>query len=242
MGTQSRSTDCVQEAVDRVHRGEIGEVLVAKAWNSQRRRSIGHEQPTAPPPELDFDLWIGPAPLVEYRPNLLPGIWRWWYDFGCGDIGNDGVHDIDVACWGLGVTAHPARATCFGGKYFFDDDQQFPDTQYAVFEYPLDASQRKQKQLVFEQRIWSPYLQEGYENGVAFYGTSGYLVIGRTVGWKLFGERNKLIAERRSGIDLPAHHQNFFDCVRGETRKLSADVVAGVRSATLVTWQISPLD
>ena len=150
-------------------------MLVAKAWNSQLRRSIGKSQPSEPPAFLDFDLWLGPARKVPYRSNLLPGIWRWWYDFGCGDIGNDGVHDIDVALWGLGVKSHPSKAACLGGKSFFDDDQQFPDTQYAVFEYPAENGGRP-KQLIFEQRIWSPYKQEGYENGAAFYGTKGMLI------------------------------------------------------------------
>lgn len=233
VGTQSRSTECVREAIGRIHGGEIGEVLVAKAWNSQLRRSIGKSAPSEPPPHLDFDLWLGPAPKVDYRPNLLPGIWRWWYAFGCGDIGNDGVHDIDVACWGLGVETHPSRVTCLGGKYFFDDDQQFPDTQYAVFEYASGQTGRT-KQLVFEQRIWSPYVQEGYENGAAFYGTKGLMMIGHSVGWKLYGPRNKLLTERTGGADLPAHHQNFLDCVRGEQTRLAADVEAGHRSAALV--------
>src|SRR5438067_7379015 len=139
-----------------------------------------------------------------YRSNLLPGIWRWWYDFGCGDIGNDGVHDIDVACWGLGVTTHPSTVTCLGGKYFFDDDQQWPDTQYAVFEYPVAGKPGRKKQLIFEQRIWSPYVQEGYENGAAFYGTKGMMIVGHSVGWKLYGERNKPIAEKTG---KPAHLQ-----------------------------------
>ena len=134
VGTQTRSTACAREAIERLHRGEIGEVLVAKAWNSQRRGTIGRSKPGDPPAHLDYDLWTGPAPMVPYRPNLLPGVWRWWHAFGCGDIGNDGVHDLDVAMWGLGVTTHPSRVTCLGGKYFFDDDQKFPDTQYAVFE------------------------------------------------------------------------------------------------------------
>ena len=202
VGTQSRSTAVVQDAIERVRGGAIGEVLVAKAWNSQRRRSIGKTKPSSPPPQLDFDLWVGPAPMVPYRSNLLPGIWRWWYDFGCGDIGNDGVHDIDVACWGLGVDTHPSRIACLGGKSFFDDDQQFPDTQYAVFEYPDAAGPGRAKQLIFEQRIWSPYVQEGYENGAAFYGTEGMLVIGHSVGWTLYGPRNKKIAERTGPADL----------------------------------------
>jgi len=234
VGTQSRSTACVREGIRRVRGGEIGEVLVAKAWNSQRRGSIGKTQPSQPPAHLDYDAWIGPAPMVPYRANMLPGIWRWWYDFGCGDIGNDGVHDIDVACWGLGVTSHPATAACIGGKYFFDDDQQFPDTQYAVFEYPAEGKTARKRQLIFEQRIWSPYVQEGYENGAAFYGTDGMLIIGHSVGWKLYGPRNKLIAEQTGGADLAAHHQNFLDCIRGRQKPLNADCMAGHLAATLV--------
>lgn len=234
VGTQSRSTDCVRDAMQRLQKGEIGDILVTKAWNSQKRGSIGKSKPTDPPKHLDYDTWIGPAPMVPYRPNMLPGIWRWWYDFGCGDMGNDGVHDIDVACWGLGVTTHPSTATCIGSKDFFDDDQQFPDTQYAVFEYPSAQKSGRPKQLIFEQRIWSPYVQEGYENGAAFYGTGGMLIIGHSVGWKLYGPRNKLIAERTGEADLNAHHQNFLDCVRGEQQQLNADINAGHLAATLV--------
>jgi predicted dehydrogenase len=234
VGTQSRSGAVIREAIDRIRAGDIGEVLVAKAWNSQRRSSIGKSQPSDPPSHLDYDLWTGPAPLVPYRSNMLPGIWRWWYAFGCGDIGNDGVHDIDVALWGLGVTGHPSTVSCLGGKYFFDDDQQFPDTQYSVCEYPIDGQPGRKKQFIFEQRIWSPYRQEEYENGAAFYGTKGMLVLGHTVGWRLYGERNKLIAEKSGGADLDAHHTNFLDCIRGQQKELNADVKAGHLAAAVV--------
>ncbi len=234
VGTQSRSTDCVREAMQRIHEGEIGEVLVAKAWNSQRRGTIGKAKPTEPPQGLDFDTWVGPAPLVPYQSNLLPSIWRWWYAFGCGDIGNDGVHDIDVALWGFNPASHPERATCLGGKYFFDDDQQFPDTQYAVLEYPVDGTSVKKRQLIFEQRIWSPYTQETYENGAAFYGTDGYLIIGHTTGWRLYKPKDKLVAERTGRADLVAHHDNFFNCIRGDETRLNADISAGHRAATIV--------
>ncbi|MFN0053307.1 MAG: Gfo/Idh/MocA family protein [Planctomycetales bacterium] len=234
VGTQSRSTEVVREAMDRILGGEIGDILVSKAWNSQLRRSIGKTQPSSPPKHLDFDTWTGPAPRVPYRTNLLHGVWRWWHDFGCGDTGNDGVHDIDVACWGLGVNTHPSTIACLGGKYFFDDDQQFPDTQYAVFEYPASGPSGVKKQLIFEQRIWSPYVQEGYENGAAFYGTKGVLIIGHTVGWKLYGPKNTLIAERTGSADLEAHHTNFLDCIRGTQKHLNADVNAGTLSAGLV--------
>jgi predicted dehydrogenase len=233
VGTQSRSTDCVADGINRVLNGEIGDVLVAKAWNSQRRGSIGHSEPTDPPAHLDFDSWTGPAPMVPYRKNLLPAVWRWWHNFGCGDIGNDGVHDIDVALWGLGVSTHPDRVACFGGKYFFDDDQQFPDTQYAQFEYSPTGSTGERKQLIFEQRIWTRYAQDDYENGAAFYGTKGVLIMGHTTGWRMYGERNKLIAERTGRADLVAHHTNFFDSIRGKALP-NASIEVGHRAATIV--------
>ncbi len=235
VGTQSRSTECIQHGISRLHKGEVGEILVAKAWNSQRRGSIGKAQPGTPPAHLDFEAWLGPVPETAWRPNLLHAVWRWWYDFGCGDIGNDGVHDIDVAMWGLGITTHPSRITCFGQKNFFDDDQQFPDTQYAVCEYPTAGSPAGRcRQLIFEQRIWSPYVQEGYENGAAFYGTEGVLIMGHTVGWRLFGPKGKLLAEESGPADLPAHHQNFFDAIRDPSKQLNAPVDAGRLSASIV--------
>jgi predicted dehydrogenase len=235
VGTQSRSTEFVREAIQRIHEGEIGEVLVAKAWNSQRRGTIGKTPPSEPPAHLDFDQWVGPAPKTPYRSNLLHAVWRWWRDFGCGDIGNDGVHDIDVALWGLGVTTHPSTVSCLGGKYFFDDDQQFPDTQYAVFEYPVEGVPRgRKKQFIFEQRIWSPYVQDGYENGAAFYGTNGVMILGHTAGWRLYGPRNKLLAEQSGSADLAAHHQNFLDCIRSGQKETNAPAIAGHRAATCV--------
>ena len=108
VGTQSRSGAAGQ-------RGDASASRRARSATSWSPRpgtassagTIGKVKPSDPPAHLDYDTWCGPAPLVPYRSNLLPGIWRWWYDFGCGDIGNDGVHDIDVAVWGLGATTHP---------------------------------------------------------------------------------------------------------------------------------------
>ena len=234
VGTQSRSTAVVQDAIDRVHGGAIGEVLVAKAWNSQFRGSIGKSKPARPAGSARLRPLARPRADGPLPPEPAPGqSGVGGSDFGCGDIGNDGVHDIDVACWGLGVKAHPARIACLGGKSFFDDDQQFPDTQYVVFEYPDAAGPGRAKQLIFEQRIWSPYVQEGYENGAAFYGTKGMLVIGHSVGWTLYGPKNKKIAERTGPADVAAHHQNFLDCIR-DTKVPNADIMVGHRSAALV--------
>ncbi|HUE73170.1 MAG TPA: Gfo/Idh/MocA family oxidoreductase [Pirellulaceae bacterium] len=232
VGTQSRSTDYVIRAMEIIQSGQIGDVLVSKAWNSQQRGNIGHSQPTTPPDNLDYDLWLGPAPQRPYRANMLPGRWRWWYDFGVGDIGNDGVHDIDLARWGLGVTTQPSTIAALGSKFVFDDDQQFPDTQYCVFEWPGDGQVGSKRQLIFEQRIWSPYRQEGYENGAAFYGTKGMLLLGHTSGFQVFGPRNQPGEKGSGSVNLPAHHQDFIDCIKSGGRP-SADIEEGHLSASL---------
>jgi predicted dehydrogenase len=232
VGTQSRSTAHVMAAMERLKSGAIGDILMSKAWNSQLRGNIGHKTPTAPPSNLDFEAWLGPAPERPYQSNLLHSIWRFWYDFGVGDIGNDGVHDIDIARWGLGVDTHPSVITAAGSKYFFDDDQQFPDTQYCVFEWPADKNVSHKRMLVYEQRDWSPYVQEGFENGNAFYGTKGMMILGKSGGWKIFGPRNKLIEESSGGFDLASHHRDFLDAVR-TGRKPHADIEINHLSTSL---------
>jgi predicted dehydrogenase len=232
VGTQSRSTRHVMKAMELLRNGAIGRVLVSKAWNSQKRSSIGKAKPGAPPAHLDFDTWLGPAPKVSYQSNMLHGIWRWWHAFGTGDMGNDGVHDLDIARWGLGVTTHPSRIAALGGKYFFDDDQQFPDTQNVLFEYEPDTEGGRPRQLIFEQRIWAPYFEQGYENGDAFYGTDGLMLLGKHGGWKLFGPRNKLREQMSGSPDLRAHHDDFFRCIR-EGGTPNADIEIGHLSSSL---------
>ena len=229
VGTQSRSAGHVRRAMDLLHEGAIGEVLIAKAWNSQLRGNIGHAQQSQPPAALAYDLWIGPAPMVPYQSNLLHSSWRWFANFGCGDAGNDGVHDLDIARWGFGMDTHPVKIMALGGKYFFNDDQQFPDTQYVAFEY--DIAGRK-KQLIYEHRIWSPYVQEGHENGNAFYGTSGMMIFGKNNGWQMFGPKNKLIEEMRGSLSLEAHHRDFLAAIR-EGKLVHANAEQGHLSATL---------
>ncbi|MCP5540831.1 MAG: Gfo/Idh/MocA family oxidoreductase [Akkermansiaceae bacterium] len=227
VGTQSRGTAHVRTAIEKIRGGVIGEVLIAKAWNSQLRKNHGHQPFTEPPASLDYEMWLGPAPKVPFRSTYHPAHWRWFHHFGTGDIGNDGVHDIDIARWGLGVTSHPNRVTALGSKLFFDDDQQWPDSIYAGFEYDTEGGKR---QLFYEQRDWSPYVQEGHENGCAWYGTEGMVVGGKARGWRIFGPKNKLIEEiPANGVDLAAHHENFLAAVRenlaaGPGRDLHASI------------------
>lgn len=233
VGTQSRSTEHVQKAMQLLKEGVIGDILVAKAWNSQRRGNIGHQKPREnPPANLDYDLWVGPAPMVPFQANRHHYTWHWWYDFGTGDMGNDGVHDIDIARWGLGVETHPTNVSALGGKYFFDDDQQFPDTQYVVFEYPGKGKVGERRQLIYEHRIWSPYRQSGHENGNEFYGTKGMMTLGKNGGWQIFHERNKPGPSMKGSVSVRANHDNFLECIHSGKRP-NADIEIGHLSATL---------
>ncbi len=232
VGSQSRSTKVLQNGIQRLREGAVGEVLVAKAWNSQRRANIGHKEPSDPPSGFDYDQWVGPAPMRPFQANCHHYTWHWWYDFGTGDAGNDGIHEIDIARWGLGDPGHPVRISGHGSKSFFDDDQQFPDTQYVTFEYPGSKSGRG-KLLVYEHRIWSPYVQEGHENGNAFYGTDGYMILSKMGGWKLYGRKNELLEEEKGTYSVHDHTANFLAAIRNGTR-LNTDIETGHGSTALI--------
>jgi hypothetical protein len=88
-GTQARSSTGFREAVQMLRDGVIGDVLIARAWNIQRRSNIGHAQPSDPPAGFDYDLWVGPAPMLPFQANRHHYTWHWWYNFGTGDLGND---------------------------------------------------------------------------------------------------------------------------------------------------------
>lgn len=236
VGTQSRNSEHVGRAIELIRKGAIGDVLVAKAWNSQRRGNIGHGKPSNPPENLDYDMWLGPAPREPYHSNRLHYNWHWRYAYGTGDMGNDGVHELDLALWGLGVDGqHPEALSAIGNKLFFDDDQQFPDTQNVTFDYAPAGSGGRRKQLIFEMRIWTPYRMEGYENGNAFYGTKGFVLLGKGDNFKLYGERNQLVEEMATNgtnrDNTVIHHQDFIDSIRSGDRP-QADIEIGHHSAT----------
>lgn len=219
-GTQSRSSTFISRAVQHLREGIIGRVCLARAWNVQRRGNIGRAQPSEPPSGVDYDLWLGAAPYVPFQANRFHYHWHWWYDFGTGDMGNDGVHELDYARWGLGVDTHPTRIAALGGKYFFDDDQQFPDTQTVVFEYLGGGEVGEQRQLIFEMRLWSTNYPYNVDNGVEFLGTDGQMVLskrGKLLVFDSKGRRVEVPDVRPEQPDLAAHHQNFIDAIRTGT-------------------------
>ncbi|MBN1418278.1 MAG: Gfo/Idh/MocA family oxidoreductase [Planctomycetes bacterium] len=231
-GTQSRTHPMVVQGIRALRAGIIGHVIVAKAWNVQYRAPIGRETPSDPPPGVDYDLWVGPAPFVPYQKNRFHYTWHWWFNFGTGDMGNDGSHELDIARWGLGVETHPAKVSGSGGKFAYDDDQEFPDTQYVEFEYPGDGTPGSSRQLVYEQRLWSPYGVDGIDNGNAFYGTKGWMLLSKRGILKVFDERGRPIEVKEEKPDFRDHQADFVHAVRtGGTPQ--AEIEIGHLSAAL---------
>ena len=223
-GTQARSRPSTIRAVDYCKSGKIGEVLAAKAWDTQLRDDIGHKEDGPVPEGVNYDTWLGPAPWIPFNENRFHYKWHWHWHFGTGDAGNDGVHQLDMARWALGVS-YPKTVSGMGKKIFFDDDQQTPDTMNVTFDYGG-------KLLIWEMRIWTPYMMDGATNAVAVYGSDGMVHIGRwNRGWgfKVFDSKGNLVHHDEEN-DPDSHARNFIDCVK--SRKLpNADIGIGHLSA-----------
>jgi predicted dehydrogenase len=226
VGTQARSRPSTIAGIELARSGKIGKVIMAKAWNVQLRENIGHKDDSPVPDGVDYELWLGPAPWIPFNENRFHYKWHWHWHFGTGDAGNDGAHQLDIARWALGQN-YPATASGMGGKFFFDDDQQTPDTMNVTFDYGAQA-------LIWEMRTWNRYGLEGQDNGVAVYGTDASVQIGRwnggRWGYKLFDGEGKLVEHNDAGDEGDDHIRNFVDCMR--SRKLpNADIGIGHLSA-----------
>jgi len=233
-GTHQRSNSFIRDAIQMLHEGIIGQVLVAKAWNIQQRRNIGHQQPSIPPVNVDYDLWVGPAEYVPFQTNRFHSDWHWWRNFGTGDIGNDGAHELDYARWGLGVDTMPARVSAIGGKYYFDDQQEFPDTATCIAEYPGSATNDQSKQILFEMRLWSRNYPINCDSGVEFQGTEGQMLLSKRGKMIVRDQKNKVISERKAEKQpgFP-HFENFLDAIRNNA-PVNASLTEAHRSVTLI--------
>jgi predicted dehydrogenase len=233
-GTQNRSTQMMIDAVKLLREEVIGNVLVAKCWNIQKRGSIGRGEDTAPPAGFDYDTWVGPATMIPYRTNRVHNRWTWWYHFGTGDMGNDGVHDVDYTRWGLGVDTHPTKIAALGGKFMHDDDQEFPDTQQVTFEYPGNGQPGQRRLLIYEQRLWSTNYPHNVDSGAEFYGTNGQMFLSRRGKIEIIDAKNKPVPHniKPQGQDDKAHVRNFIAAIR-EGGKVTADALTAHLSTSL---------
>lgn len=232
VGMQSRSNPGIRQAVAKLHAGLIGEVYMARMLCYKRRDSIGFRPIEPPPKHIDFGLWLGPAPDEPYHGNLVHYNWHWFWNFGNGDIGNQGVHEVDKARWGLGKTTHPVKVSSMGGRYTYKDQGQTPNTQIATCTY------EDGKMLVMEVRGRYTNDEAGEFVGNLFYGSQGWMA-----GWKeQFTIRDQKVGKPYDGkpedqIKLPPvggaggsgnHFENFIVAVRSrKVEDLNAPVLEG---------------
>jgi predicted dehydrogenase len=145
-GTQNRSNSGKAKMMAAIHSGKYGKLQVAKGYCAKPRWSIGERQTEDPPATLIWDLWLGPAPQQPFHRNLVHYNWHWFWDTGNGDIGNQGVHEMDIARWGIQGATLPTEVWSLGGRFAYEDQGQTPNTQMAVYKFPDDVL------LVFEVR------------------------------------------------------------------------------------------
>ncbi len=222
MGSQHRSTPRMKTALEYIRSGALGRCLVAKAWEVSKQGSIGKPPDGVAPPEVDYETWLGPAPKRPFNPVRFHGNWRWFFDYGTGDLGNDGVHRLDMAVAALDAACAaqddpslgvPTAVTGSGGKWYFDDLQEFPDTMQVTYEY----GGRAPKILTYEMRVWASYGYHGESEGSAVYGDKGYIVLGNTR-WRAYDQANKLVKEFKGGSEAEPHVQDFLDCIKSRAK------------------------
>ena len=226
VGLQQRSGSHFQSAIDFLQSGGLGRVNLAKAWTVHRRKPIGTKKDGKAPQTVDYKQWLGPAPGRAFNSNRYHHNWRWFWDYGSGEIGQWGVHLLDIARWGLGVE-FPSAISASGGKYVMEDQQETPDTLLASYRFSDGTD--TEKSIVWEHRLWSNRGIEGRSAASAFYGERGVLIIDRG-GWKVYDSSEKHADGTSPTIE--SHVRNFIDCVK--TRKQpNADILTGHQSSAM---------
>jgi predicted dehydrogenase len=246
MGTQQRSSPHTIEIVDKIHNGLIGRAYFAKCWYSNTRKSIGIGKEAPVPPQLDWDLWQGPAPRRPYKDNLQPYNWHWFKIYGTGETLNNGTHEVDVCRWALGVD-YPNRVAASGGRYAFKDDWQFYDTLITSFEYD-------DKMISWEGTCCNGMRYYNRGRGSLIEGTEGTVLIDRD-GYEIYDLNGKKTGEFKVGsqtttADLTGrdsmtdlHFANFIAGIR-KGEKLNAPITVGNVAVTMLqlsnfAWELN---
>ncbi len=228
VGTQRRSMEHFKSAVEYVGSGKLGKLCMIKAWMCQVRQSIGNPPDGPEPAQAEYDMWLGPAPKRPFNPNRFHYNWRFFWDYGNSELGNQGVHMLDVAMWAIEATRGienclPKRVSGSAGIYWLDDAKEVPDTQVLTYDYG-------DLMLVWELQSFQDHRPfEGTSDGTAFYGTEGTLVVNGE-GWKVYPKGGGAgPAVKASG---GSHAKNFLECVKSR-KKPNADVEIGRLSTTI---------
>jgi predicted dehydrogenase len=220
VGLQRRSGPLYRKMLERIREGAIGRPLFARSAYFAERPSIGHGKQTSPPPRLDYDLWQGPAPARPYQDNLIHYNWHFFWHWGNGELGNNGVHTIDLCRMALGVD-YPSKVTAAGSKLRFNDDQQTPDTCSVTFD--CDG-----QMMVWEGISWARRSDRKSQIGITIRGENGEVYVDDG-GYEIYDVKGKKIESDKLGRGDAEHLQNFLDGIRSGA-KLNADIEEGHKS------------
>lgn len=228
-GTQRRAQKLYLRLAEIVRRGVYGKLEIARGIVYKLRLSIGHKDPSPIPPELDFDLWTGPAPLGPFHTNLVHYNWHWFWNFGNGDIANQGVHQMDIARWMIPGATLPRSVLSLGGRFGYQDQGETPNTQLSLFDFG-DA------RLIFEVRGLPTAKYPGDDDGSVLHFEQGHVTGGK------FYPKGKSRPEPLAPVDIPEAKRpeafnifaNWIACVRSRQHAdLAAPVFEGHYSAAL---------
>jgi predicted dehydrogenase len=236
MGNQQRSSPTSISAIRQIHEGLIGRPYYARTWYANTRGTIGRGRPAAVPSWLDYELWQGPAPRTPYRDNVVHYNWHWFKRWGTGEINNNAAHELDVARWALQVD-HPIHVTSAGGRYHFEDDWEFPDTQVASFDFDNGTT------ITWDGRSCNGRLVEDRGRGTAIHGTEGTAIIDRSgyvvydndnneIGREMFDSAEDALDTSGAGSLTDMHIANLLATIRGEDT-LNAPIHDGRKSVLL---------
>lgn len=238
-GVNARSTEGLQEAAKQIKDGLIGDVYMARGLCYKWRDTIGRAAPEPVPAGVHYDLWLGPAPKREFTKNRFHYNWHWFWDTGNGDFGNQGIHEVDICRWLLGVKL-PTKVHAMGGHFMFDDDQETPNVLTATYEFDEAG---KKKMMVFEVRHWMSNHEAGIGEGGKrkdsntvgniFYGSKGYMAVEGYTSYKTFLGRGAEPGPAKNAGG--SNWVNFIESVRAnDYSKLNGPIEEGAMSATLM--------
>ena len=233
-GSQMRSSAVTAKAERLLKDGLIGEVMVARAWTAETRSVTKPVADSKPPAGVDYERWLGPAPSRPFNRHRFHVSWRRFKDYANGEIGDDGIHDIDMARWGLGNSLLPNKVSAGGGTMILHGHStEYPDNMVVRYEFP-DG-----KVMVYENYPFTAYGMHGFDNGNVFYGTKGYMVFSRRGAFSTFlgpkSQRGPTEGkELRGQRGYAEHMDNFLTAVRTRRPITRANAEAAHLSCALV--------
>jgi predicted dehydrogenase len=238
-GSQMRSSPVTEKAGKLLGEGIIGDVKVARAWTAEIRTVTEPQPDGTPPTGVEYDRWLGPAPKRPFNPHRFHGSWRMFCDYGNGEIGDDGIHDLDMAAWGLGIDTLPKQITSRGSRMMLHGHaSDYPDNMNVTYEYP-DG-----RLLIYENYPFTAYGLHGFDNGNVFYGTEGYMIFSRRGAFSVFlgpkGNPGPTEGKQLRGQRGYAEHMaDFLHAVRHRTPTRAAPEIAHLSCALVHLGEIA---